>query len=177
MADPFIAEMRIVGFTFPPKGWATCDGQIIPIAQNVALFSLLGTVYGGDGRTTFALPDLRGRLPVHKGTGPGLSHYDQGQLGGEETHTLTLAELPAHDHGGAPKASGAVGISTSPQSGIPARANANARYANLYSNANGDTLNATALAPTGTAGPHSNLMPFLSVNFIIALQGIFPPRG
>ncbi len=170
MAEPFIGEIRIVGFTFPPTGWATCDGQLLPISQNTALFSLLGTTYGGDGQQTFALPDLRGRVPIHHGQGPGLSDYVQGQSGGEESHTLTSQELAAHSH--LINANAADHTSNRPGGRALARGGA-------YDDApDGHTqLHPQTVASAGGNQPHNNLQPYLVLNFIIALQGIYPSRN
>lgn len=174
MADPFLAEIRLFAGNFAPVGWATCDGQLLPISQNTALFSLLGTQYGGDGKSTFALPNLRQRAPLGAGQGPGLSERLQGEAGGQASVTLTAAELPAHSHD--MRASGAAATTSSP---------------------NGNTL-AVSVSPTppyigpapllpmgaavlsganGGGQAHNNVQPYLELNFIIALQGIFPPRG
>ena len=167
----------MVGFNFAPRGWATCSGQILSIAQNTAVFSLIGTIYGGNGTTNFGLPDFRGRVPVHFGQGPGLSLYDEGEIGGEESHTLTLTEIPAHNHGGAPLSNVATGTSSSPTGSVPAKpGSVNVRFATMYSSAASDTASAVAIAPSGSGGAHSNLMPYLSILFIIALQGVFPSR-
>ena len=178
MSEPFIAEIRMVGFNFPPKGWATCNGQLLAISQNTALFSILGTTYGGNGQTTFALPDLRGRVALHMGQGPGLSPYDEGQIGGEESHTLLTSELPLHNHGGAPVANSAVGTSATIAGNVPATpGGVNARFAKMYSTAAANATNNTALAAVGSGLPHNNLMPYLAINYIVALQGVFPPRN
>jgi microcystin-dependent protein len=173
MADPFVAEIRIFPFNFAPKGWAWCDGQLLPLSQNTALFSLLGTTYGGDGKSNFALPDLQGRAAMHPGQGPGLSLHDLGETGGSETVTLLESEIPAHAHvlrGDAntsetPDPSGNTlgrGSSINPYQTNSAQ--------NLVSHA------AEALAPAGGDQPHNNLMPYLTFYFCIALQGVFPPR-
>lgn len=170
--DPFVAEIRMVGFNFAPRGWAFCDGTLLPISQNTALFSLLGTTYGGDGRTNFALPDLRGRAPMHPGQGPGLSPCQLGQQSGDESVTLTLAQMPSHTHGAGGAGQG-VHISTA-SVGTPSAAVAPAQ---VTSNAYGP---ATSLVPmndqAGGGLPHDNRQPYLCTPFIIALQGIFPPR-
>lgn len=165
MAEPFLGEIRIVSFNFPPKGWALCNGQLLPINQNQALFALLGTMYGGNGQTTFALPNLRGRVPVH--VGPGLT---QGQNVGAETHTLTLTELPAHSHSlGALKADAS---QRAPSGRLPAFA-----AEEVYSREGNPTpMNAAAVSTAGGSQPHENRQPFLGLNFVIALQGIFPSR-
>ena len=169
MADPFVAEIRMFGGNFAPTGWALCNGQIIALLQNTALFSLLGTTYGGDGQTTFALPDLQGRSPMHWGQGPGLSSYDLGQQAGEAGHALAPSEIPAHTHT-------ATGSTTGTPSTSPA-----GRYwgevptLGLYRTASDTELSPQALSsPAGT--PHNNRQPFLGLTFIIALEGIFPPR-
>ena len=171
MADPFVAEIRIFPFNFAPKGWAWCDGQLMPISQNTALFSLLGTVYGGDGKSTFALPDLQGSAPIHAGQGPGLSLYDLGQMGGTETVTLLDSEMPVHSHT----------WGTTNQTGedrTPAGETlSKAVGGNIYGAANNLVqFNFTALPPAGGGLPHNNMMPYLTLFFCIALQGVFPPR-
>jgi microcystin-dependent protein len=171
MSDPFVAEIRIFAGNFEPNGWAFCDGRLIPIAQNTALFSLLGTTYGGDGRTTFALPDLRGRAPMHAGDGPGLSPRSLGESAGTETVTITPAQAPAHTH--ALNVSTGLADSASPSGNFLA----NSGTAALYASGPADTpLSAAAVTPVGGEQPHNNLMPYLTVSFIIALQGVFPPR-
>jgi len=172
MADPFVAESRIFPFNFAPKGWAKCDGQIRPISQNTALFSLLGTTYGGDGKSNFALPDLQGSAPMHPGQGPGLSLHDLGETGGSETVTLLESEMPAHSH--AMSVSGQVGISNTPESQLLAVGEG----INLYAPANNLTSMALQmLSPAGASLPHNNLQPYLTFNFCIALQGVYPPRS
>lgn len=172
MADPFVAEIRIFPFNFAPKGWAWCDGQLLPLSQNTALFSLLGTTYGGDGKSNFALPDLQGRAPMHPGQGPGLSLHDLGETGGSETVTLLESEIPAHTH--ALKGSLNPADSPNPAGAFmagPGNDNIYATPANLVSMA------PQALAPAGGSQPHNNLQPYLTFYFNIALQGVFPPRG
>lgn len=168
---PFLGEVDVVAFNFAPKGWALCSGQLLPINQNQALFALLGTTYGGDGITTFALPDLRGRRIVGAGQGSGLSSYNLGEKSGEETVTITLSQMPQHSH--APQASGVQGTALTPAGNVWASQNATS----LFSNAPAGTA---AMAPViGTAGggqPHDNMPPYLVMNYIIALQGIFPAR-
>lgn len=156
------------GFNFAPRSWAFCDGQLLPISQNTALFSLLGTTYGGDGRTTFALPDLRGRVPLHEGTGPGLSSYLLGQKGGLENVTLTTAQIPAHTH--SPQCS-----SDDPNSGSPANGFPAAVGTPIYSTTQNASMGATGSA--GGSQSHENRPPYLALNFCIALQGIFPSRN
>jgi len=169
MATPFLAEVRMVGFNFAPVGWAACDGQLMAIDQNPALFAIIGTTYGGDGQVTFGLPNLQGRVPLHMGQGPGLSSYLIGQFSGESVTTLTSTQVPAHIHmfqgvSGAANSSDPTGKlpasnrTTSPYS-VPAAASA---------------MSPNAIAPAGGGQPHNNMQPYLSVMFIIALQGIFP---
>ena len=170
MADPFVAEIRIFPFNFAPKGWAWCDGQLLPISQNTALFSLLGTTYGGDGKSTFALPDLEGRAPMHPGQGPGLSLHDLGETGGSETVTLLQSEIPVHAHGlRASLDNGDVAIPG------PTRSLASSAQGIMYNVAAGDAMMAAeALAPAGGDQPHNNMQPYLCIDFIISLFGIFP---
>ena len=171
MADPFLAEIRIFPFNFPPKGWATCDGQILPISQNTALFSLLGTTYGGDGKSTFALPNLQGRTPLHPGQGQGLSLYDLGQVGGEDTVTLLQGEIPLHPH--SLSASQADALEPSPAG----QQFATGIGVNYYAAPGRITpLNLLALPIAGGSQPHNNRQPYLTLLFCIALQGVFPPR-
>ncbi len=172
MADPFVAEIRIFPFNFAPKGWAWCDGQLLPISQNTALFSLLGTTYGGDGKSTFALPDLQGRAPMHPGQGPGLSLHDLGETGGSETVSLLESEIPSHTH--TLRGSADDGDLTIPAAG---RVLAKAQGQNLYNTASSLTMMAAeALAPAGGDQPHNNMQPYLTFYFCIALQGVYPPR-
>jgi microcystin-dependent protein len=169
MADPFVAEIRIFPFNFAPKGWAWCDGQLLPLSQNTALFSLLGTTYGGNGKSNFALPDLQGRAPMHPGQGPGLSLHDLGETGGSETVTLLESEIPSHSHG--------VSMSVRPGDDLnpagQALGTGNQAYAAAAALA---SMAPEALAPAGGDAPHNNLQPFLTFYFSIALQGVFPPR-
>jgi microcystin-dependent protein len=175
VADPFVAEIRIFPFNFAPVGWAWCDGQLMPISQNTALFSLLGTTYGGDGKSTFALPDLQGSSPLHPGQGPGLSLYDLGQTGGTPAVTLIELEIPAHSHafnttGGFP------GEERAPTDRSFARTTGVG--GNLYgAPANLAAMAPQALPPAGGSLPHNNMMPYLTFYFCIALQGVFPPRS
>ena len=169
MSEPFLAEIRIVGFNFAPRGWALCDGQILPINQNQSLYALLGTTYGGDGRTSFALPDLRGRTPIHAGQGSGLSNRPLGSKSGEEAHILAAGEMPQHDH--------AAQASTDPVS-APVAAERVLADAAIYH----DATNKVALAPEsisneGNGQGHPNMQPYLALNFCIALQGLFPSRN
>ncbi len=171
MADPFIAEIRIVPFNFAPRGWAFCDGQLLPLSQNTALFSLLGTNYGGDGRSNFGLPNLQGRSPMQWGQGPGLSPRDIGESGGQASVTLTAVEMPSHSHGlmadpgsattGAPSAA-ALATASAPAYGPPSDPVA---------------MSGNAISTTGGSAPHENRQPFLTLNFVIALQGVYPPRS
>jgi microcystin-dependent protein len=176
MADPFVAEIRIFPFNFPPKGWAWCDGQLMPLSQNTALFSLLGTTYGGDGKSTFALPDLQGRAPMHPGQGPGLSLHDLGETGGSETVTLLESEIPAHSH--VLVASNATADEEGQKSAAGAvpgsQQGSNLIYSALSSNI--VQFSDQALAPSGGDAPHNNMQPYLTFYFCIALQGVFPPR-
>lgn len=164
MAEPFLAEIRLMSFVFAPKGWALCNGQLLPINQNQALFSLLGTTYGGDGRTTFALPDLRGRVPVHFGDGVVL-----GERAGEENHTITPAELPAHTH--MLQASGQHASLDDPAGAVWA-----ATATPQYVGAGNAVMHPSSVTNVGGSQPHQNMQPFLVINFIIALVGIFPAR-
>jgi len=175
MADPFVAEIRIFPFNFAPTCWATCDGQLLPLSQNTALFSLLGTTYGGDGKSTFALPDLQDRAAMHHGQGPGLSLRDLGEQGGSETITLLITEMPAHTHVVSAKGSGGT---ASPAGFVWGTSNAAKVAANFYAPAAAAPVNMNpgALSINGGSTPHNNLMPYLAMNFCIALQGVFPPR-
>ena len=171
MADPFVAEIRIFPFNFAPFGWAWCDGQLLPLTQNSALFSLIGTIYGGDGSSTFALPDLQGRAPMHPGQGPGLSAHELGESNGSETVTLLQSEIPSHLHGFSTSVRPADNLN--PGTLSPGTGN------NLYAPASGATVVAAspnALSPTGGDRPHNNMQPYLTLYFCIALQGVFPPR-
>ena len=171
MADPFVAEIRIFPFNFAPRGWAWCDGQLLPISQNTALFSLLGTTYGGDGKSTFALPDLQGRAPMHPGQGPGLSLHDLGETGGSETVTLLQSEIPAHAH--------TLSTSVRPADSLNPGGLSPGTGNNMYRAAAAAALVSTApqaLAPAGGDQPHNNMQPYLTFYFNIALQGVFPPR-
>jgi microcystin-dependent protein len=163
MSEPFLSEIRVFSFNFAPKGWAMCNGQLMPINQNQALFSLLGTTYGGNGQTTFALPNLQGSAPMHTGAGHGL-----GEKAGEVNHTLTLAELPAHTH----LVTGSAANGSVPGPGIPAAVN------NVYGPPGSSVgLLPASLSGAGGSQPHNNMMPFLALNFCIALVGIFPSRN
>jgi microcystin-dependent protein len=169
--DPFVAEIRILPFNFAPKGWAFCDGQLLPISQNTALFSLLGTTYGGDGRSIFALPDMQGSVPMHPGQGPGLSLHDLGEIGGSDTVTLLQSEIPLHSH--SMSVSGQVGLNNTPEGQLFAVG----AGINLYAPATNLTqMSGSALAITGGDQSHNNRQPYLTLSFCIALQGVFPPR-
>jgi microcystin-dependent protein len=183
MSDPFVAEIRIFPFNFPPKGWAFCDGQLLPISQNTALFSLLGTFYGGDGKSTFALPDMQGNAATNQGQGGGLQEWFIGETQGSQTVTLLDSEMPIHNHSfsvtstagngqAASNAQLAKGFKGNLQSSVKA---------NMYSAAGAPQPNANmsplALTPAGSSFPHNNMMPYLTLNFCIALQGVFPPRS
>jgi microcystin-dependent protein len=169
--DPFLGEIRLFPYTFAPRGWAFCNGQILSIAQNTALFSLLGTTYGGDGRTTFGLPDLRGRVAVSSGQGPGLSPYELGATGGAESVSLTESQMPTHQHH--VSVNGASGGSNSPVNRYLGRVAGGTAYAAAPNNR---TLNAGAIAPAGGGQPHENRPPHLTLNYCIALEGIYPAR-
>jgi len=170
MADPFVAEIRIFPFNFAPKGWAFCDGQLLPISQNTALFSLLGTTYGGDGKSNFALPNMQGNAPMHPGQGPGLSLHDLGETGGSQTVSLLQSEMPAHTH--------SITAQTIDQGDnrIPAPT-LNLGNTQMYKNAAPNAqLDPSAIGVFGGDQPHNNMQPYLTLNFCIALQGVFPPR-
>ncbi len=171
MSEPFLAEIRIIGFNFAPSGWAFCDGQILPINQNQSLYSLLGTTYGGDGETSFALPDLRGRVPIHVGSSNGVAPHQLGQRSGEETHTLSAAEISNHDH--IAMCSDDNATTNDPQNNVFARAT-NTSYQppnNLVG------MSSQALTSVGGGQAHDNMQPYLALNFCIALQGVFPSEN
>jgi microcystin-dependent protein len=172
MADPFVAEIRIFPFNFAPRGWAWCNGQLLPLSQNTALFSLLGTPYGGDGKSNFALPALEGRAPMHPGQGPGLSLHDLGEASGSDTVSLLESEIPAHSHGLLSNAAAA--NRTNPAGNSIARVSGAAPYA--PAGATSAQLAPQALTPAGGDLPHNNMQPYLTFSFCIALQGVFPPR-
>jgi microcystin-dependent protein len=172
--DPFVAEIRIFPFNFPPKGWAFCQGQLMPISQNTALFSLLGTNYGGDGKSTFGLPDLQGSVPLSQGQGPGLSDYFVGQSSGTPTVTLLQSEMPLHPHSFSANAVQGDTNAPSPQVSLARSSNATAYHANT--NQNMVQFFSGAVAPAGGSQPHNNLQPYLTLNFCIALQGVYPSR-
>ncbi len=173
MADPFVAEIRIFPFNFAPTGWAKCNGQLLPLSQNTALFSLLGTTYGGNGKSNFALPDLQGNAPMHAGQGPGLSERFLGEQGGSESTTLLVSEIPLHNH-----------LMRNHDIDL-AELNAPSQQRSLAQSANATTytpavnltqMSPQSLAPAGGSQPHNNMQPYLTLNFCIALQGIFPPH-
>jgi microcystin-dependent protein len=170
MSEPFLGEIRIFPYNFAPRSWAFCNGQILSIAQNTALFSLLGTTYGGNGTTTFALPDLRGRVAISSGQGPGLSNYDLGQVGGTESVTLTQNQMPGHSH--LASVNNGAATTTRPNNQVPAQSTP------AYAAAgDGSTFNPAFIQNTGGGQPHGNVQPFLTLNFCIALEGIFPSRN
>lgn len=182
MADQFVAEIRIFPFNFAPTGWAMCNGQLLPISQNTALFSLLGTTYGGDGKSTFALPDLQGNAPIQQGQGAGLSDYFLGQASGSDTITLLDTEMPMHNHSfSATTSQGTTQSSSGSQlaegfagsKGASSLANCYSTHANLATTA----LSFMSLSVAGSSFPHNNMMPYLTLNYCIAMQGIFPPRS
>jgi microcystin-dependent protein len=188
VSDQFVGEIRLFPFNFAPTGWAKCNGALLPIVQNTALFSLLGTTYGGDGKTTFALPDLQGRVPMSFGQGPGLTLRDQGTVGGQETVALTTAMIQAHTHvmtaGGTLKAKNAPGDRQSPAGNVPAMESAGvtAAYSSALPDASMKTggVTFTGQAPAATAGggaAHENRQPYLVLNYCIALSGVFPARS
>jgi len=170
--DPFVAEIRIMANNFAPAGWALCNGQILPISQNTALFSLLGTTYGGNGLSTFALPDLQGRAPMHHGQGPGLTDRFLGETGGSVTETLIISEIPSHNHTlvSIPD----VGDSNQPAGNGIARSTGAAIYSATA--APMVQMGPNSLSTTGSSLPHNNLQPLLTLNFVIAMQGVYPPR-
>lgn len=170
MSEPFLAEVRLMGFNFAPRGWAFCDGQILPINQNQSMYSLLGTTYGGDGRASFALPDLRGRTPIHVGRSNGGQFHTEGQKSGEETHTLSVNEMPNHDH--SLEATSAMAVTTTPTGQLLAETSGFYRAPPASTN-----LSDATVANTGGSQAHDNMQPYIAVNFCIALQGLFPSRN
>lgn len=170
MTDPYLGEIRNFGFNFAPRGWAQCNGQVLPIAQNTALFSLLGTMYGGDGRTTFALPDLQGRTAIGAGQGQGRSPRVQGEAGGTESVTLTAPQVAPHTH---PVSASTSATAKSPADAVPGFTAAGSSYGTT-----GDvTMSASMVGPNAGGQPHDNMQPYLVTNWCIALEGIFPPRS
>ncbi|MCR9065534.1 MAG: tail fiber protein [Cytophagales bacterium] len=172
MSEPFVGEIRMFAGNFPPRGWAFCDGQLLAVSQNDALFSLFGTIYGGDGRTTFGLPDLRGRVPVHAGHGPGLSERRLGSKAGAEQVTLTTNQLPNHTHSS--KVSPNYGSRSNPEESVLAK---NIKEVGYSSEPPDDSMNSSSITNVGGSQSHTNLMPFLCVNFIVSLFGIYPSRS
>lgn len=172
MSEPFVGEIRMFAGNFAPRGWAFCDGQLLAVSQNDALFSLLGTIYGGDGRTTFGLPDMRGRVPIHAGSGPGLSPRRLGAKAGAEKVTLTVNQLPSHKHGDTKVSNNHLRY-PDPNSNMPGRS-LEETYRDTLDNP--VTLNSASITNVGGSRSHSNLMPYLCINFIIALFGIYPSR-
>jgi microcystin-dependent protein len=177
MSDPYLGQISIFSFNFAPRGWATCDGQLLSIQQNSALFALLGTFYGGNGTTTFALPNLRGMVPVNMGQGPGLSQYSIGQVGGQESHTLTVTEMPTHTH--TPHYTATANQAAPGGNLWAADPNGNITFATSGNEvmATGNNDNQNAIGSNAGGQPHENRCPFLVVTFCIALQGIFPSRN
>ena len=179
MSSPFVAEIRIFPFNFAPRGWAFCDGQILPLSQNTALFSLLGTQYGGDGKSNFALPNLQGSVPIHTTQYSGSSPFGQffiGETGGEDSVTLLTTEMPAHTHSVHGDISAVNTTNTSPSGSVPG----NTTPATIYSTSTTPQtamMNPSMVSVAGGSQPHNNLMPYLTMNYCIALQGIFPPRS
>lgn len=176
--DPFLGEIRMFCGNFAPRGWALCNGQLLPIAQNSALFSILGTTFGGNGQTTFGLPDLRGRTPVHPGQGPGLSPYDLGQSAGSESITLLQTQIPAHTH--VVNASNVAATATTASGNVPATVTpprGQSTIPTTYGPTADTAMNPNMIGPAGNSQPHGNIQPYLCVNFIIATQGIFPTRN
>ena len=174
--DPFLGEIRMFGGNFAPVSWALCNGQLLSISQNSALFSILGTTFGGDGIQTFGLPDLRGRVPLHFGQGPGLSSYQLGQASGSESVSLLVTQMPAHNH--ALQANSNIGDNPSPIGNLSAVVDdSSGRGLNAYSSTPSGTMSNAAITNAGGSQPHPNMQPYLCVNFIIALQGIYPTRS
>jgi microcystin-dependent protein len=172
MSSPYLGEIRAVGFTFPPPGWATCNGSLLSISENEALFNLLGTAFGGDGQTTFGLPDLRGRVPVHQGQGSGLSSYTMGQTGGVPTVALTTSQIPSHTH--------TLACQTAAGSSAAASGNyiAGITYTEkVYATPGTVEAMASAVGTSGGSQPHNNLQPYLAINYIIATEGIYPSQS
>ncbi len=174
MSEPFVAEIRIFAGNFPPRSWAFCNGQLLPVSQNTALFSLIGTTYGGDGRTTTALPNLQGRAAMHPGRGPGLTSRRLGQRGGVDSVTLSEAQMPSHNH--SLRADTEVGESLNPDNNSLARSSGSFSY-QQNSSSNLVSLNSNAVGNTGGSQSHNNLQPLIAINYIIALQGLYPSRG
>ena len=174
MAEPFLGEIKVFAGNFAPVGWAFCQGQLLSIAQNTALFSLLGTTYGGDGSQTFALPDLRGRAVIHQGQGPGLSNYVEGEIAGAESVTLDQPQLPSHSHSMVGNTAGATAPDPGPTVAMGATATGEPIYGSVTEPV---ALSQQAVTLTGSGQPHENRQPFLAISYIIAHQGIFPSRN
>jgi len=170
--EPFIGQIMLFAGNFAPRGWAMCDGQLLSIAQNTALFSILGTTYGGNGQTTFGLPDLRGRVPIHPGTGPGLSSYVLGQMSGTENVTLNITQIPSHAHSVQPGCSSDPPSASEPSNAVPATLESQA-----YSSESNASMRAVNSSAQGGSQPHTNIQPYNCVTFCIALEGIFPSRN
>ncbi len=177
MAEPFVGQITLFAGNFAPRGYAFCNGQLLSIAQNTALFSLLGTNYGGNGVNTFGLPDLRGRVPIHAGTGPGLSNYQLGQIGGQENVTLTVNQIPSHGHTASVNASAGAPNTVSPGGAVLAVSAQGNTYASGSPTLTAMSASAATVANAGGNQGHPNMQPYLALNFIIALQGIFPSRN
>ncbi len=179
MAEPFLGEIRMFGFNFPPRGWAGCDGQLLPISNNSALFSLYGTIYGGDGRTTFGLPDLRGRTALNMGTGPGLTHRAIGSRGGVEYETLSTSQIPAHSHTARLHSEDKQGTSGNGNNKMLANSSPAGPIYTQFDAANNKTLDSNAITVENTGGgqPFNVMQPFLTINICCALQGVFPSRS
>lgn len=179
--DPFIGEIKMVGFNYAPQGWALCNGQLLPISQNQALFSLLGTNFGGDGRTNFGLPDLRGRTPMHYGQGPGLTPRQMGQKGGQEAVMLSVPQMPSHSHSGTiqPNASTASADKSDPTGAYPAVEGSGRETTNQYAGSSDTQMGETDFTTSSAGGSqaHDNMSPYQVVSFCIALQGVYPPRS
>lgn len=172
MADPFVAEIRIFTFNFAPKGWSFCNGQLLPISQNTALFSLLGTYYGGDGKSTFGLPNLQGNVPIGTGQGPGLSDRFIGETGGTPSVTLLQSEMPSHNH------NAQVGVGNPAEASNPSNQVLSVTNRAVYDNVtSASTMSPQSLSLAGSSHPHNNMQPYLGLNYCIALQGVYPPRS
>jgi microcystin-dependent protein len=180
MSAPFVAEIRMFGFNFAPTGWAFCDGQLLPISQNTALFSLLGTNFGGDGKSTFGLPNMQGNVPIHAGQGPGLSQRFVGEAGGEQNVTLLSTEMPSHTHGFVCSTANATVVTSNTNQlakGFKGNLQGNTQVKMYSTAAPNSQMNPLTIGISGQSNPHNNMMPYLTVNFCIALQGVFPARN
>lgn len=176
MSTPFVGEIRMFGFSRTPNGWQACDGSLLPISEYEVLFALIGTTYGGDGQTTFAVPDLRGRLPIHQGTGPGLSNYVIGQVGGSENVTLIQGQMPAHSHTLVATTAAATSLTPGPTL-LPATVSGDHFYVNSITGNTPLAMSAQMLTPSGGTQPHENCMPTMTVQYCIAWEGIFPSQA